>query len=91
MAGQPLSVTRCGQKEDKPAAPENTKEITNSIGMKLRLLPAGKFIMGSPDSEQDFHNGGFQPKRFPETQHEVTLTKPFHMGIFEVTQESTRR
>jgi formylglycine-generating enzyme required for sulfatase activity len=27
-------------------------EITNSIGMKLVLIPAGKFTMGSPNDEQ---------------------------------------
>ena len=27
--------------------------ITNSIGMKLVLIPAGEFLMGSPDSDKD--------------------------------------
>ena len=26
-------------------------EITNSIGMKLKLIPAGEFVMGSPESD----------------------------------------
>ena len=29
------------------------EKITNSIGMKLVLIPAGKFTMGSPDEEKD--------------------------------------
>ena len=29
------------------------KEITNSIGMKLVRIPAGKFMMGSPAGEED--------------------------------------
>ena len=29
------------------------KPITNSIGMKLVLIPAGEFLMGSPDSDKD--------------------------------------
>jgi len=50
---------------------------SNSIGMQFRLLPAGTFTMGSPASE---------PGRFSfETQHQVTLTKPFYMQITEVT------
>ena len=28
------------------------KCITNSIGMKLVLIPAGEFLMGSPDSDK---------------------------------------
>jgi formylglycine-generating enzyme required for sulfatase activity len=35
--------------------------------------------MGSPASEKD--------RRDNENQHEVTLTKPFYMGKYEVTQE----
>ena len=29
------------------------KTITNSIGMRLTLIPAGTFLMGSPDSDKD--------------------------------------
>jgi formylglycine-generating enzyme required for sulfatase activity len=43
------------------------------------LVPAGKFKMGSPASEKGRNND--------EKQHEVTLTKPFFMGKYEVTQE----
>ena len=43
------------------------------------LIPLGKFMMGSPASEKGRDNG--------ETQHEVTITKPFYMGKYEVTQE----
>ncbi len=28
-------------------------EVTNSIGMKLRLIPAGEFMMGSPESDDE--------------------------------------
>ena len=45
----------------------------------MALVPAGKFMMGSPASEKD--------RSYNETQHEVTLTKPFYMGKYEVTQE----
>ena len=56
---------------------------TNSIGMKLRLIPAGEFMMGSPGTESD--------RRDNETQHRVTLTKPFYMGETEVTQEQYQK
>jgi hypothetical protein len=55
------------------------KEITNSIGMKLVLIPSGKFTMGSPRDEKD--------RRDDEEQHEVEITRPFYMGVYEVTQE----
>jgi formylglycine-generating enzyme len=51
---------------------------TNSIGMKLKLIPAGEFLMGSPESE---------PERSRwEVQHRVRITKPFYMGVYTVTR-----
>src|SRR5688500_11524285 len=67
--------------EPQPAEPQPT--ITNSIGMKLKLIPAGEFIMGSPESElgdKDVHNENESP------QHRVRITKPFYLGVTEVTQ-----
>jgi formylglycine-generating enzyme required for sulfatase activity len=46
--------------------------------MKLAPIPAGKFLMGSPPSEAERDD--------VEAQHEVTITKPFLMGVHEVTQ-----
>jgi formylglycine-generating enzyme required for sulfatase activity len=50
-----------------------------TIEKEMILIPAGKFVMGSPESEF----GRFSN----ETQHEVTITKPFYMGKYMVTQE----
>jgi formylglycine-generating enzyme required for sulfatase activity len=54
-------------------------DLGNGVTMKLVLIPAGKFTMGSPDSEQ-----GRRDSEGP--QHEVIITKPFYMGATEVTQ-----
>ena len=54
-------------------------KVAASIEKDLVLIPVGKFMMGSPESEKG--------RRDNETQHEVTLTKPFYMGKYEVTQE----
>ena len=44
----------------------------------LRRIPAGTFTMGSPAGE---------PYRAAnETQHEVTITRDFFIGVFQVTQ-----
>ncbi len=45
----------------------------------LRAIPPGTFVMGSPKWVE---LGRFSD----EEQHRVTLTKPFYMGVFEVTQ-----
>jgi len=70
------------QKEVAKRLQKEVEEKANlSAGIKLDmvLIPAGKFMMGSPVSEKDH--------RKDETQHEVTLTKPYYMGKYEVTQK----
>jgi formylglycine-generating enzyme required for sulfatase activity len=54
-------------------------DFGKNVKLEMVLVPAGKFMMGSPESEKD--------RSKDETQHEVTLTKPFYMGKYEVTQE----
>ena len=54
------------------------KELTNSIGMKLVLIPKGTFMMGSPESEEG--------RRENESQHEVTISNDYYLGAYEVTQ-----
>ena len=54
------------------------KELTNSIGMKLVLIPKGTIMMCSPESEQGRNKN--------ETQHEVTIGKDYYLGVYEVTQ-----
>lgn len=47
----------------------------------LRLIPPGTFMMGSPSDELG-HN-----RSNKETIHQVKLTRPFYIGVFEVTQK----
>jgi formylglycine-generating enzyme required for sulfatase activity len=58
------------------------KEVRNSIGMKLVLIPAGTFMMGSPAGESG--------RSDDEQQHEVEITKSFYLGVTEVTQKQYR-
>jgi formylglycine-generating enzyme required for sulfatase activity len=53
--------------------------LTNSIGMKLSLIPPGQFTMGSPPKEE-WH-------RDDEVLHRVTISQPFYMAATEVTQQ----
>ena len=54
-------------------------DLGKGVKLEMMLIPAGKFMMGSLGSEVS--------RKDNETQHEVTLTKPFYMGKYEVTQE----
>src|SRR5262245_8869259 len=57
--------------------------LTNSIGMTLVLIPAGEFLMGSPDSEM-------AAPEDEKPQHLVRITRPFYLGIHQVTQGQYR-
>jgi formylglycine-generating enzyme required for sulfatase activity len=71
------------QSTSQDISPDNGMEtITNSIGMKLVLIPKGTFMMGSPTSEQ----GASYYRDGHETQHEVTISEDYYLGVFEVTQ-----
>ena len=52
--------------------------VTNSIGMKLVSIPSGSFTMGSPANEAGRSND--------ETSIAVTISRPFYLGVTEVTQ-----
>ena len=45
----------------------------------LKCVPAGTFLMGSPEDELN-HNAN-------ETRHQVTITKPFFIGVTPVTRK----
>ena len=53
-------------------------ELAPGVWMELQLIPVGTFLMGSPKKEKGRHND--------ETRHEVTLTQPFLIGKYPVTQ-----
>jgi len=53
-------------------------DIGKSQKIQFVLIPPGQFIMGSPVWER-YHVRD-------EEQHMVTITKPFYMGVYEVTQ-----
>ena len=61
------------------APPKPPEPYTNSLDMKFVWISPGNFMMGSPKEEKE--------RVANETQHKVTLTKGFYMGVYTVTQE----
>lgn len=53
-------------------------QMENSIGIKLNLIPTGRFFMGSLEDEP-----GQQANESP--RHTVTISKSFYLGAYEVT------
>jgi serine/threonine protein kinase/formylglycine-generating enzyme required for sulfatase activity len=71
-------------------------ETTNSVGAKLALIPPGEFLMGSSAEQSEDLRKLFPPvdaaavKLLEELKneqpcHAVTLTRPFSLGVTEVT------
>jgi formylglycine-generating enzyme required for sulfatase activity len=55
------------------------KTWTNSIGMAFVHIPAGTFMMGSPDADPD-------AKDWEKPAHRVTISQPFYLGKYPVIQ-----
>jgi formylglycine-generating enzyme required for sulfatase activity len=53
--------------------------LVNSIGMWLAPVSPGEFLMGSPPNEVG--------RDEDETQHKVRITRPFFLGVYQVTQK----
>lgn len=82
-----LCLTGAGyaqQSEKKSTEARQAKEFTNSIGMQFVLIPAGSFMMGC-NKDIELCGPGETPR------HLVTISKPFYMARYEVTQEQWTR
>jgi formylglycine-generating enzyme len=76
------------------------RETTNSIEMKLMLIPAGEFQMGNHKSAEELFDAfkNFTAEKFgPEAfkaeypLHRVRITKPFFLGTHQVTRGQFRK
>jgi formylglycine-generating enzyme required for sulfatase activity len=90
LAATLAGISGCSRQEKDPPKPpvidnpqaqeqDPPKNFTNSLGMTFIWIQPGNFMMGSPKEEKE--------RRDDETQHKVTLTKGFYMGVHLVTQE----
>jgi formylglycine-generating enzyme required for sulfatase activity len=80
----PFDANEAARRQDETAKALGMKkelslDLGKNVSLKLVLIPAGTFAMGSPKDEKD--------RTDIETQHEVTLSKPFCMGVYPVTQQ----
>jgi len=78
----PSDARMAALRERVAAMPGPRKQLVVDLGggvkMEFVLIRPGTFLMGNPKSEAG--------RSDDETQHKVTLTKPFYMGKHEVTQ-----
>ena len=63
--------------------PDLSDDTCRTSELWLRRIPKGTFTMGSPEDEGGRGDGDYSN----ETQHQVTLTEDFYIGVFEITQK----
>ena len=80
-AGAEASKYEVSYLSEMPAASWPLEYKTTKLVLKL-VVP-GTFMMGSPEDEVGHNSGSCND----ETRHQVTLTQPFYMGAFELTQQ----
>jgi formylglycine-generating enzyme required for sulfatase activity len=84
---EPIRVTL------KPTVVSPPEALTNSVGMRLVRIPAGKFRMGSTEQERKGVLALPKEAKLPDwlaaegPRHEVAITRPFYLGAYEVTQQ----
>ena len=54
------------------------KQFVNTVGIAFVAIPSGTFTMGSPANEKG--------RRENESQHQVTISKPFYLSVVEINQ-----
>ena len=90
----PLAKLRLAELE-RPAPPALAKQMTNRLGMEFVLIPAGRFQMGCSQTEAEqayrkfsvvFKDAKLEWFTDAVPAHEVSITKPFYLGKYEVTQ-----
>jgi formylglycine-generating enzyme required for sulfatase activity len=73
-----MTPVSSGDQDDDTSPTNPPDSFTNDLGMTFNLIPAGTFMMGSPETELG--------RDADEIQHQVTLTQDFYMQTTEVTQ-----
>lgn len=72
------ALVLCATLATNPAGAAD-KTFTNPLGMEFVLIPAGSFLMGSANDLRDAPSS-------EKPRHKVTISKPYYLGKFEVTQ-----
>ena len=67
-------------------------DFRNAIGMDFRLIRPGEFLMGNNESDSDMAQKFAKWESYPrsyfadeEPGHKVLITKPYFLGMYEVT------
>ncbi len=93
--GNTPPATSGASREQASLPKELSIDLPGGVKMEFVLVPAGEFVMGSPEPERQMaleqakaHNDKWVIERIPTEgpQHKVKITKPFYLGKYEVAQ-----
>jgi uncharacterized protein (TIGR02996 family) len=76
-------LQRLVARKARPVVATWTVKLPGQVELPLSLIPAGKVLVGSPGTEKD---RGLNE----DPRHEVTVSKPFYLGVYPVTQAQWR-
>ncbi len=65
---------------DTQVGDEISIDLGDGVTLEMVRIPAGEFLMGSPESEHDARNS-------ERPQHPVRITRSFYLGKYPVTQQ----
>jgi formylglycine-generating enzyme required for sulfatase activity len=71
----PTNPTPTGPSSTNPSSSKMPRTRTNQAGIEFVLIPPGSFMMGSVNGAAD-----------ERPVHQVTISQPFYIGKYEVTQ-----
>ena len=84
-----LTIAGCRSESSASGSPETQDEVTNPVDMQFARIPRGTFSMGSSLSAEGVADRFGGQARFcvdEHPAHEVTLSKPYEIGVTEVTR-----
>ncbi|CAN5601578.1 hypothetical protein BH23PLA1_BH23PLA1_36490 [soil metagenome] len=81
---------------DRARPVEPPRELTSSIGMTLVRIEPGSFLMGSTEDQSEqimklYPDAIRGLLEWEKPQHRIEITKPFYLGVHEVTVGQFRR
>lgn len=84
LRSSPESSPEKVQRGSLTAPPAPSENFTNSVEMEFVLIPAGEFLMGSPETETD-------RQQDESPLHRVQIENSFYLGKYEVSLEEWQK
>ncbi|HUE14203.1 MAG TPA: SUMF1/EgtB/PvdO family nonheme iron enzyme [Planctomycetaceae bacterium] len=101
LLAAPFDEDAAKKRQERWAAHLGSKvEITNTVGMRMKLVPPGRFEMGSKESVDQLKaafpveaaaNRPYLKFEGEWPVHEVTISRPFYLGKYEVTKRQFKQ